>query len=139
MENNNKTLETDDKSLDISPDKLEVKKNEQVFTEFQDITTPTQSPNFVYGVSGWRLNSNGIIDAVGVNIAGSITPTGVLTVVQGGTGAATLTGILKGNGTSAVTTITPLAGTKVYYVADSSGGAVTRKLTFTNGILTSEV
>ena len=34
---------------------------------------------------------------------------------------------------------TPLAGTKVYYVADSSGGAVTRKLTFTDGILTAEV
>ena len=33
---------------------------------------------------------------------------------------------------------TPLAGTKVYYVSDTSGGAVTRKLTFTNGILTSE-
>lgn len=31
-----------------------------------------------------------------------------------------------------------LAGTKVYYVSDSSGGAVTRKLTFVNGILTSE-
>lgn len=34
--------------------------------------------------------------------------------------------------------VTPLAGTKVYYVSDTSGGAVTRKLTFTNGILTSE-
>lgn len=33
---------------------------------------------------------------------------------------------------------TPLAGTKVYYVSDSSGGAVTRKLTFTDGILTAE-
>lgn len=33
---------------------------------------------------------------------------------------------------------TPLAGTKVYYVADSSGGAVTRKLTFIDGILTAE-
>lgn len=31
-----------------------------------------------------------------------------------------------------------LAGTKVYYVADSSGGATTRKLTFTDGILTAE-
>ena len=31
-----------------------------------------------------------------------------------------------------------LAGTKVYYVADTSGGAVTRKLTFLNGVLTSE-
>lgn len=34
--------------------------------------------------------------------------------------------------------LTGLTGTKVYYVADSSGGAVTRKLTFTDGILTAE-
>ena len=34
---------------------------------------------------------------------------------------------------------TPLSGTKVYYVADTSGGAVTRKLTFIDGILTAEV
>ena len=34
--------------------------------------------------------------------------------------------------------VTPLAGTKVYYVSDSSGGTVNRKLTFTNGILTAE-
>lgn len=33
---------------------------------------------------------------------------------------------------------TPLAGTKVYYVSDSSEGAATRKLTFINGILTAE-
>lgn len=33
---------------------------------------------------------------------------------------------------------TGLSGTKVYYVSDSSGGAVTRKLTFVNGLLTSE-
>ena len=31
-----------------------------------------------------------------------------------------------------------LAGTKTYYVSDSSGGAVTRKLTFIDGILTAE-
>jgi hypothetical protein len=31
-----------------------------------------------------------------------------------------------------------LAGTKIYYVSDSSGGTVNRKLTFTDGILTSE-
>lgn len=31
-----------------------------------------------------------------------------------------------------------LSGTKVYYVSDTSGGAVTRKLTFTDGILTAE-
>lgn len=34
---------------------------------------------------------------------------------------------------------TGLGGTKVYYVSDTSGGATTRKLTFSNGILTAEV
>jgi hypothetical protein len=37
-----------------------------------------------------------------------------------------------------ITNLNGLSGTKVYYVADSSGGATTRKLTFTNGILTAE-
>jgi len=34
--------------------------------------------------------------------------------------------------------VTPLAGTKVYYVADALSGENTRKLTFTDGILTAE-
>ena len=33
---------------------------------------------------------------------------------------------------------TPLAGTKVYYVSDTSGGVTDRKLTFIDGILVSE-
>lgn len=61
-----------------------------------------------------------------------------VTVPKGGSGANSLTGILKGNGASAFTAITPLSGTKIYYVADTSGGAVTRKLTFTDGVLVSE-
>lgn|SRR3990167_4277638 len=64
--------------------------------------------------------------------------TGGLTVSDGGTGATTLTGILRGNGTSAITAVTPLSGVQSYYVADSSGGVVTRKLTFTDGVLTSQ-
>lgn len=32
----------------------------------------------------------------------------------------------------------PLSGLKVYFVADTSGGAVTRKLTFNDGVLISE-
>jgi hypothetical protein len=63
---------------------------------------------------------------------------GQIAVAQGGSGSGSLTGILKGNGASAFTTITQLAGTKIYYVADSSGGAVTRKLTFIDGVLTAE-
>lgn len=53
----------------------------------------------------------------------------VVPVASGGTGVATLTGIAKGNGSGIFTAVVPLAGTKVYYVADSNGGAVTRKLT----------
>ena len=40
--------------------------------------------------------------------------------------------------TQQINSATPLSGTKTYYVADSSGGAVNRKLTFVNGILTAE-
>jgi hypothetical protein len=39
---------------------------------------------------------------------------------------------------AAVAALGGLAGTKVYYVSDTNGGAVDRKLTFTNGILTAE-
>ena len=49
----------------------------------------------------------------------------------------TLTGVLRGSaGTFSATA--PLSGVKVYFVADSSGGAVTRKLTFNGGVLTLE-
>lgn len=61
-----------------------------------------------------------------------------LGVPSGGTGVATLTGIVKGNGAGIMTAIVPLAGTKIYWVSDTSGGAVNRKLTFTDGILTAE-
>lgn len=63
---------------------------------------------------------------------------GVIDVPHGGTGVNTLTGIVKGNGAGVFTAVTPISGTKQYYVADTSGGAVTRRLTFTDGVLTSE-
>ena len=141
-----KIIYEDEGIVDIAPNVVEQTTGQQLIDasinadKDSNIATITQSPNFKSGVSGWKLNSNGIIEATGVQIAGEITISGgdIIAVASGGTGAGTLTGILKGNGTSAFTTITPLAGTKVYYVADSSGGAVTRKLTFTDGVLTSE-
>lgn len=59
-----------------------------------------------------------------------------VTVPKGGSGANSLTGILKGNGASAFTAITPLSGTKQCYVATSSGGSSTTLITFTDGVLT---
>lgn len=85
--------------------------------------------------------TNATHDHSGATGGGQLTDTALsspVTVPKGGTGANSLTGIIKGNGAGAMTTITPLSGTKVYYVSDTSGGAVTRKLTFTDGILTSE-
>ena len=44
--------------------------------------------------------------------------------------------ILIYNSTTKVWTLTQsLTGTKVYYVSDTNAGAVTRKLTFVNGVL----
>lgn len=65
---------------------------------------------------------------------------GQIAVPQGGTGVNSLTSgaVLVGAGAGAVTTITGLSGTKIYWVSDTSGGAVNRKLTFTNGVLTAE-
>lgn len=129
-------METNDKiTIDLVPDKIPLKKNEELFNTITDITLPQQSPNFVYGVSGWRLNSNGIIDAVGVNLSGSIVPDTTITVIQGGTGATTLSGIILGNGTAAFTSITPLAGTGSFYVAATSGGSPTVKIDYNNGII----
>lgn len=111
----------------------------QIGSRLVPIATKVQSPNYRAGTTGWKLDSSGTSEVTapeGSIPAGNLS--GVVTVTHGGTGAATLTGILKGNGTSSVTAITPLAGTKVYYVSDSSGGATNRKLTFTDGILTSE-
>lgn len=76
--------------------------------------------------------------ANGGQLNGSNCFSSVVTVPNGGTGANSLTGIIKGNGAGAMTAVVPLAGTKVYFVSDTSGGAVNRKLTFVDGILTSE-
>lgn len=62
----------------------------------------------------------------------------VVPVNKGGTGVNTITGVVKGNGAGAFTAVVPLAGTKIYYVADTAAGNPTRKLTFTDGILTAE-
>lgn len=48
-------------------------------------------------------------------------------------------GFIKNTSLSSLfSTVSPLLGTKTYYVSDSSGGTVNRKLTFKNGILISE-
>lgn len=49
----------------------------------------------------------------------------------------TLTGIVRAT-SGTLSAITPLSGSKQYFVSDSNGGATDRRLTFNNGVLTSE-
>jgi parallel beta-helix repeat protein len=62
------------------------------------------------------------------------------TGIDGASGATGIDGASGIAGASGATGPVPsgLAGTKVYYVSDTSGGSPTRKLTFTDGILTAE-
>lgn len=92
-----------------------------------------QTANFIPNVRGVQIRNEGLSSSGGV-IQGAI--------ITGGTTSSTLiagvTGVLYGNGASPITSIPPLAGTKVYWVSDSSGGLINRKLTFQNGVLISE-
>ena len=60
----------------------------------------------------------------------------IFTVPAGGTGASTLTGILKGNGTSAFTAIVPKSGSGSFWVAASSNGATTTEVSWNSGVIT---
>lgn len=55
-----------------------------------------------------------------------------------GSGILDIAGTLQTDGYKAVDGTAALAGTKTYYVSDSSGGAVNRKLTFKDGLLVAE-
>ena len=74
-------------------------------------------------VSSTKLSFN---PSTGALTATSLTPTNALGVAYGGTGATTLTGVLKGNGTSAFTAAT--AGTD--YVAPGTATTFTALQTF---------
>ena len=60
-------------------------------------------------------------------------------VIDGGTGATTLTGIVKGNGQGAFTAIVPISGTGSFYVAGSSGASPTVRVDYSNGVITAIV
>jgi hypothetical protein len=90
---------------------------------------------FYNGTSTFLDATGGLVfrDAVGGTERARVNSTGLLVagLTSGKYVKAGASGLLSDG-------VTPLSGTKIYYVADSSGGAVTRKLTFTDGILTAE-
>lgn len=81
VQNNNNdkiTFSSDVEVFDASPDKLTQFKGDELIGGVSqgtvannakpDITRPIQSPNFKSGTTGWRLNSNGILEANGAII-----------------------------------------------------------------------
>lgn len=74
-------------------------------------------------VAGLLIDSSGNITAPFITANPNVTSaTGTLTVPHGGTGATTLTGVLKGNGTGAVTAVSGTSAQVVH--GDASVGAV---------------
>jgi len=78
------------------------------------VSVPSTSAAFTYGTNNIKFTqfsgAGEITPGAGLAKSGntlSIENSGVLTVAHGGSGAATLTGLVKGNGTSAFTAATP--------------------------------
>lgn len=67
-----------DEVFDLAPDKVEpftgdtfiggVSQGTVAENARPNITAPLQSPNFKQGTTGWRLNSNGVLEANGAII-----------------------------------------------------------------------
>lgn len=91
------------------------------------LPTPVTQPSGIVTVP-WQLLFQALVQ--GVNAAGNVT--GPASSTNG------FPALWDGTAGQLLKNSAPLAGTKVYYVSDTSGGAVTRKLTFTNGLLTAE-
>lgn len=111
--------------------------NNTVYQEVDAYMTNFKGGNRIQRGGGWNLKGGGANTSSFLSSVQSVSTS----VVPTSNNAYTLgTSSFKWSDveTVKINNVTPLAGTKVYYVSDTSGGAVNRKLTFTNGILTSE-
>lgn len=95
-----------------------------------NLTGIMQTANFISGKRGVQIRNEGLSSSGGI-IQGA--------TISGGSTTSTLianaTGVLYGNGASAVTAIAGVSGS--FYVASSSGGSPTHLVTVTNGVIVS--
>ncbi|MDC6700688.1 hypothetical protein, partial [Leclercia adecarboxylata] len=97
-------------------------------TTLPSITTLANLGTVKTSLSGFLKATAGVLSTAAINLASDIT--GILGVANGGTGSTTLTGIIIGNGTSAVQTLTvgsnlSLTGTTLSATAGGSGFSTT--------------
>lgn len=115
-----------------------------MLTASQAITNKTYNGLSVTSTTGTLTVTNGktlTVSDSATLATNSITFAGGEVVTFTATNALTFTTVGATNvtlPTSGTLATEGLSGTKVYYVSDTNGGATTRKLTFTNGILTAE-
>ena len=114
--------------------------------------TTASGARFNLGLGSISTQDSNNVTITGGSITGVTIPastiTGTLTVPHGGTGATTLTGYVKGNGTSAFTasstipysdiTGTPTGLSVTITTAKLTALGTNGSMTFTNGILTSQ-
>lgn len=86
-------------------------------------SSPTLNQLYSFGGRTWKWNGTGW------QIQSS---TGPLNVAGGGTGASTLTGYVKGNGTSAFTAVTTIPGSDITGAITGAAGSVANAVTFNN-------
>lgn len=91
-------------ALNIADGKLYFKNNSGVVTLLANSGVANPVTDLSFGTTGLTPSTS---------TSGSITVAGILNPANGGTGAATLTGLVLGNGTSAMTTVTAPSGAVV--------------------------
>jgi hypothetical protein len=96
------------------------------------------------GVTSFKTMLSGLTPSTAST--GAVTLAGTLGVPSGGSGATTLTGYLKGNGTSPFTASTTIPYTDIsgglsvtITTAKLTSGGTNGSMTFTNGILTAQI
>lgn len=114
----------------------EIEQNNQTYQEIDSYMTNFKGANRIQRGGGWSLRGGGSNTATFLgqgSVSQDFIPSTNNTYTLG-----TSTYKWSDVETVKINNVTPLAGVKTYYVADTSGGAVTRKLTFSGGILISE-
>lgn len=102
------------------------------FMSFTGGLAASSTSYFVYGSStAWTVSGNSYLGTVSSGVWNGT----AITVANGGTGATTLTGLLQGNGTSAITGITGTAGQFPYYNGASTLLATSSIFLHTNSFI----